>query len=50
VVRAEGETLAIATGDGVIEVVQVQPEGRRPMTAREFLSGHKVVPGTRLPS
>jgi methionyl-tRNA formyltransferase len=50
VVRAAGETLAVATGDGLIEIVQVQPEGRRPMTTREFLSGHKVLPGTRLPS
>jgi methionyl-tRNA formyltransferase len=49
-VRAEGETLAVATGDGVIQILQIQPEGRRPMTAREFLSGHKTTPGTRLPS
>jgi methionyl-tRNA formyltransferase len=50
IVGAEGETLAVATGDGVIRVVQIQPEGRRPMTAREFLSGHKTTTGTRLPS
>lgn len=50
IVRAEGETLAVATGVGVIEILQIQPEGRRPMTAREFLTGHKATPGTRLPS
>jgi methionyl-tRNA formyltransferase len=50
IVRAEGETLAVATGDGVIQILQIQPEGRRPMTAREFLSGHRTTPGTRLPS
>jgi hypothetical protein len=26
----------------------VQPEGRRAMTAREFLAGHPVPPGTVL--
>jgi methionyl-tRNA formyltransferase len=50
VVRADGETFAVATGDGLIEILKVQPEGRRPMTAREFLSGYKVPAGTRLPS
>lgn len=50
IVRAEGETLAVATGDGVIQILQIQPEGRRPMTAREFLSGHRTTTGTRLPS
>jgi methionyl-tRNA formyltransferase len=50
IVHAEGETLAVATGDGVIQILQIQPEGRRLMTAREFLSGHKTTPGTRLPS
>lgn len=50
IVTAEGDTLAVSTGEGVISILQVQPEGRRPMTAREFLSGHRVVPGARLPS
>ena len=50
IVRAEGETLAVATGDGVIHILQIQPEGRRLMTAREFLSGHKTTAGSRLPS
>jgi methionyl-tRNA formyltransferase len=50
IVRAEGETLTVATGDGVIQILQLQPEGRRSMTVREFLSGHKTNPGTRLPS
>jgi methionyl-tRNA formyltransferase len=50
IVRADGDTLAVATGEGIIHIVQVQPEGRRTMTAREFLIGHPVSPGTRLPS
>jgi len=36
----------VATGHGErIAIEQVQPEGRRPMAAREFLAGHRVVPG-----
>jgi methionyl-tRNA formyltransferase len=50
IVRADGDTLAVGTGDGVLEILQIQPEGRRPMTVREFLSGHKVAVNTRLPS
>lgn len=50
IIRADGDTFAVATGDGVIQILQIQPEGRRVMTAREFLSGHAVAAGTRLPS
>lgn len=46
VVEAAGEVLAIATGDGnLLRILAIQPEGRRTMTAREFLSGRKVSPG-----
>jgi methionyl-tRNA formyltransferase len=49
VVRAAGDALAVAAGDGqTIELLRIQPEGRRVMTAREFLSGHRVNPGDRL--
>jgi methionyl-tRNA formyltransferase len=50
VIRAEGDSLDVTTGEGVIRILQIQPEGRRVMTAREFLSGHKVPPGSKLPS
>lgn len=45
VVEADGDTLRVATGDGTLLVLEIQPEGRRPMTAREFLAGHTVRPG-----
>lgn len=49
VVVASGGTLAVAAGDGgVLQLVQIQPEGRRTMSAREFLSGHRLNPGARL--
>ena len=49
VVEARGDVLAVAAGDGkVLRIVQLQPEGRRPMSAREFLSGRKLSPGATL--
>jgi methionyl-tRNA formyltransferase len=49
VVRAEGDRLEIAAGDGHVPwVLALQPEGRRAMTAREFLAGRQVIPGTRV--
>ncbi len=49
IVRAEGDRLEIAAGDGrVLRVLTLQPEGKRAMSAREFLSGRAVVPGARI--
>jgi methionyl-tRNA formyltransferase len=51
VVEVGGETLAVAAGDGrLLGLLRLQPEGRRVMAAREFLSGHRVIPGVRLTS
>jgi methionyl-tRNA formyltransferase len=51
VVRAEGDRLDVATGGGgVLRLVAVQPEGRRVMSAREFLAGHRIAPGLTLDS
>jgi len=39
----------VATGDRrVLRIVMIQPEGRRVMAVREFLSGRKLIPGTLL--
>lgn len=48
VVRADADALSISTGDGVLELVRVQPEGKRAMTAVEFLNGHSIRVGQRL--
>jgi len=46
ILRADGDRLDVAAGDGrVLRVLVVQPEGRRAMTAREFLAGHHLVAG-----
>lgn len=48
-IEAEGDRLAVAcAGGGALRIVQIQPEGRRAMTARELLAGHAIAPGTRL--
>lgn len=41
--------LAIAAGGGgVIEILEIQPEGRRAMTTRDFLAGRRIQPGARI--
>jgi methionyl-tRNA formyltransferase len=46
IVDATGDRLAVVAGDGeVLRILQLQPEGRRVMTAREFLAGRSVVAG-----
>lgn len=46
VVEARGDRLVVAAGDGAaLAVVEIQPQDRRAMTAREFLAGHPVPVG-----
>jgi methionyl-tRNA formyltransferase len=45
-VDATGDRLGVVGGDGeVLRILQLQPEGRRVMSAREFLAGRSVVAG-----
>lgn len=46
VVEATGDRLIVATGDGAIQVHELQLEGKRAMQARDFLAGHGLRPGT----
>lgn len=49
IVRAYGDELTVACGGGTaLRILELQPEGRRTMTAREFLAGHGGLEGTRL--
>ena len=49
IVRAEGDQLALVAGDRrILRLLAVQPEGRRVMSAREFLAGRRIAPGARL--
>jgi methionyl-tRNA formyltransferase len=48
VLRADGDDLIVACGGGTaLRVLEIQPEGRRTMTAREFLAGRGVAEGAR---
>jgi methionyl-tRNA formyltransferase len=48
IVAAHADDLVVAAGGGsAIRILELQPEGRRPMTAREFLAGHRLTPGDR---
>lgn len=50
ILKAAGDELLVATGDGGLKLLQLQPEGRRAMTAREFLAGRPLAAGQRLES
>ena len=50
IVVAKGDDLAVATGAGALRILTLQLEGRKPMTAREFLAGHPLSPAHRLTS
>lgn len=47
IVEARGDVLRVATGQGTLRVLSVQPEGRRAMSVREFLAGRQLTSGTR---
>ena len=47
IVEARGDVLRVATGQGTLRVLSVQPEGRRTMSVREFLAGRQLTSGTR---
>ncbi len=42
------EGVLVGTGEGLIRLLEVQPEGRRPMPAADWARGYGVGPGTRL--
>lgn len=50
VIAAHSEELRVATGEGHLQILEIQAEGRRPITAREFLAGTHIEPGDRFGS
>jgi methionyl-tRNA formyltransferase len=48
IVQASGDELAVAAGDDeVLRILELQPEGRRVMSAREFLAGRPLTVGAQ---
>lgn len=43
-----GKAVCVRCGDGAVELVEVQPEGKRPMSGEEFARGQRGLIGSRL--
>ncbi|HLE40029.1 MAG TPA: methionyl-tRNA formyltransferase [Nitrospirota bacterium] len=39
--------LDVGTGNGLLRIIRIQPEGKKPMTAGEFLRGHRGIAGKK---
>jgi len=52
VVAASPEGISVQTGQGVLQLLELQPENGRPMGAQDFINGYRLRPGMRfeLPS
>ena len=46
--RPEGRRLFVICGEGTVELVEVQPEGKKVMSALDFLNGYRPRPGESL--
>jgi methionyl-tRNA formyltransferase len=47
VLEASGDSLTVATGQNALQILTLQPAGKRIFTAAEFLRGNPVKPGER---
>jgi methionyl-tRNA formyltransferase len=47
IVEAAGDVLSVQTGKGVLRILELQREGRRPVSAREFLAGRRLPEGSK---
>jgi methionyl-tRNA formyltransferase len=50
IVPADPQRLLVRTGSGLLEITQLQPAGKRPMAAADFLRGHPLARGDRFGS
>lgn len=48
IVKVERDRLKVQTGDGYLEIFDVQPEGKKRMSVEAFLNGYAVEAGTYL--
>jgi methionyl-tRNA formyltransferase len=48
IVAADSSGVLVACGEGVIELLRAQLEGRKPLDARELVAGRAIVRGARL--
>ena len=45
IIAAGPDGIDLATGDGVLRITRLQPDGGRPMACGEYLNGHSLTPG-----
>lgn len=45
ILRVEKEAVIVATGEGALRILELQLEGKKRMTARDFLLGVRMTPG-----
>ena len=51
IVAANSNLLMVNTGDSVgLSILKIQPEGRRPMSIRDFVSGYHITPDAKFQS
>ncbi|MFS8513471.1 MAG: methionyl-tRNA formyltransferase, partial [Planifilum fulgidum] len=48
VIAAGREGIEVAAGEGTVRITRLQPAGKRPMEAEEFLRGRRMSIGERL--
>ena len=48
VIAVGRESLTVATGKGVLTLLELQPAGKKPMDAGSFCCGYRIEPGSRL--
>lgn len=47
IVQSNKRHAVVQTGSGAVELLRIQPEGKRPMATEEFLRGYPLQPGDR---
>ena len=45
ILEVDEHAIHVATGHGSLAILEVQPEGKRAMHARDFVAGHLLSPG-----
>jgi methionyl-tRNA formyltransferase len=50
VIRANGQDLIVAAGEGTVQILQIQPAGKKMMDVRDFLLGYPLKQGNQLGS
>lgn len=48
ILAAGAEGIDVCTASGAVRILEVTPAGKRPMTAADFVNGHRIRPGMRL--